>query len=105
MDCGGVVFEITRHDGSYSYITWWNGDSLSGIRAYGKRNCEEEKLGPCREVLAFRHAVASYRAKGANGHVFWAQGADIPTAKQIAKARCVAAGRSCTFYSASENLN
>ena len=105
VDCAGVVFEVKRRDGSYSYMTWRNGDSLSGIRAYGKRKCVAKKRGACREVLAFRHAVAGYRLKGANGRVYWAQGGDIPTAKQIAKARCDAAGRSCTFYSASENRN
>ena len=102
-DCAGAVFEIRTAKGGYRYTWTYEADSLSEARRYGLRYCRSKRQGGCTEVIVVRHAAAGYRPKsGGRGH--WAQGADKPTAMDIAKARCDSAGNGpCILVGVFEN--
>lgn len=105
VDCAGAVHEALDGDGNYRYAISWDYDSLQGAREGAKSFCEAQGWGRCRELLVFRHAAAGYRP-AIGKRAFWAQAADLPTARLIAHDRCERATRtSCSLVLERENRN
>ena len=101
FDCAGAVYQGTRH-GRFQYTIRWDADSVAAARNGGLAYCQG-RLNSCELILVFRHAAAGYWS-AVGKQAYWAQGADLSTAREIARARCErATGSPCELALEAEN--
>ena len=98
--CAGAVYEGFDEKGRRRATMHSNYDSAASAREAGAAYCDSF-YHRCRLILLFRHAAAGYRA---GGKIYWAQAADLPTAREIAQMRCQrATGHACALVLEAEN--
>ena len=96
--CFGAVAQ-GRQGGKYRDYVVWNRDSSFEAATDAVEFCKRAGATKCREAIRFRSTAAGYRYREAPTH--WAQGDDIATANDLARARC--GNSECMFVKAVRN--